>query len=1027
MGFYGNITNIARTQFQFDKIYPNRYEMDKKTNTDGVYIGRFVLIEYDTETDLESLIRVTKAPDGDYCLFHNTNIIIKKSDIDKGTVVYTASGPAQEGLPVTNCVFYKCTSNYVADSNEKATFERIDAKDTNDNYTNNYYIDSNTYQKGRGYDSTVWQKVYVDEKEKYVMIAELNTVVPTFDVVPEAPLPTPIAPHFDSNSTNVYYKLHWQAPWGFRIKEAIEGQKSDFDTTHTTYFYDPADDKIHSSNTNVNGAIYFNKDAFDAQVGKQHSIVKKDTQSKNEIKIEPTGKSGLKYASHDINSTLQEKEDIQELTINLPAIGNMMSDVWDIVHGPNRDNARTDENASLQGRLDSFTELPKNSIPVKRNSDGTIVGSYINGNANRQVTDILKEQLSTSAMSDDAWICTKINTDGLNNDTQVNGISIHHTFYATDDTTSSSNMNDSAKDTIDLYTPIVDKAGHVVGKNTETITLPYGFKTIATNGRATVESENATSTPYTNDVVAESTQDTLKINSGNKWIRIDLNNTTDAVNISHDVHNTTSSTSEDNLSSETDVTTFEVPTYAFDKAGHYVSHDTKTLTMPFGYGKIKGDDGETSATATFDELTFSSDDWLTATVEQDTVIYSHDYPKAEDDTTSTSDVNGNGDTIVLETLTRDEKGHVVKVNQNTVTLPYGYKTFTGDTGSSSAAETQDTMVINGDNWLKVDVTTDKVALSHIGPVSAVYTSKTNVEPKFGETFTVEDHYYDDHGHIYKTETHTVKIPAGSLSDAEASGADVITQLAFNADTGAISTKRTNISNLKLTDYSLGSNGTDIEATDLLGSALSKLQVQLHNCVDEITNEVNNRAEAEQSLQNQINLIMDNPETADVIDSIKEFTQYIESHGNIAEGIRTDINTNSAAIAEQKQQLNEFVNKVNPYLDTIDSYGDIVSHNASEFVLKEAYERKMSEVDSAIVGINQEAKRLTNENKAFAEQLETKVLKETYERKISELDAAIIGINQEAKRLTNENIALTAMVNDLLARLEVLENLNQPNE
>ena len=28
MGFYGNITNTARTQFQFDKIYSNRYEMD---------------------------------------------------------------------------------------------------------------------------------------------------------------------------------------------------------------------------------------------------------------------------------------------------------------------------------------------------------------------------------------------------------------------------------------------------------------------------------------------------------------------------------------------------------------------------------------------------------------------------------------------------------------------------------------------------------------------------------------------------------------------------------------------------------------------------------------------------------------------------------------------------------------------------------------------------------------------------------------------------------------------------------------
>ena len=49
MGFYGNITNTARTQFQFDLVYPNRREMEKGTNTDGIYAGRYILIEYDGE------------------------------------------------------------------------------------------------------------------------------------------------------------------------------------------------------------------------------------------------------------------------------------------------------------------------------------------------------------------------------------------------------------------------------------------------------------------------------------------------------------------------------------------------------------------------------------------------------------------------------------------------------------------------------------------------------------------------------------------------------------------------------------------------------------------------------------------------------------------------------------------------------------------------------------------------------------------------------------------------------------------
>jgi len=52
------------------------------------------------------------------------------------------------------------------------------------------------------------------------MIAELNTIVPTFDVSADAPSMSPVAPHFDTASTNFYYKLHQQAAWGLRVKSA---------------------------------------------------------------------------------------------------------------------------------------------------------------------------------------------------------------------------------------------------------------------------------------------------------------------------------------------------------------------------------------------------------------------------------------------------------------------------------------------------------------------------------------------------------------------------------------------------------------------------------------------------------------------------------------------------------------------------------------------------------------------------------------------------------------------------------------
>ena len=44
--FYGDIKRVHSSPYVFDKIYPNRTIMDEKCASDGVYIGRYVLIEY---------------------------------------------------------------------------------------------------------------------------------------------------------------------------------------------------------------------------------------------------------------------------------------------------------------------------------------------------------------------------------------------------------------------------------------------------------------------------------------------------------------------------------------------------------------------------------------------------------------------------------------------------------------------------------------------------------------------------------------------------------------------------------------------------------------------------------------------------------------------------------------------------------------------------------------------------------------------------------------------------------------------
>ena len=59
-----------------------------------------------------------------------------------------------------------------------------------------------------------------------------------------------------------------------------------------------------------------------------------------------------------------------------------------------------------------------------------------------------------------------------------------------------------------------------------------------------------------------------------------------------------------------------------------------------------------------------------------------------------------------------------------------------------------------------------------------------------------------------------------------------------------------------------------------------------------------------ALQTQIDTIMNNPDTEGVINSINEFTQYIEDHGEIAEGFRTDIDKNKEDIAALNKAIGD---------------------------------------------------------------------------------------------------------------------------
>ena len=316
---------------------------------------------------------------------------------------------------------------------------------------------------------------------------------------------------------------------------------------------------------------------------------------------------------------------------------------------------------------------------------------------------------------------------------------IHHNFQAVNDTTSTTDKNGNG-DTIQLYTPIVDAMGHVVGKNTNTVTLPYGFKTIkVTNDSTTVT--DAASAVLEAGQIADNTQDTLTFAASNKWIKLD-NNTEDTIKIGHEVH---------------------------------------TITT-------------TAKTAT---------------------------------NLNTNSTN----TITIQDLVFDEAGHVTKNQNHTYTLPYGYKTFSDGTNDSVADTCYDKFTFVGDNWTKVLVETDKLTISHIGPVTTAHTAIDSVTPKFGDSFTIVDWTFDDKGHKANSGSHTVTIPKGSYKNTGEAG--VITSIGFTDTTGAITSTSAHLGSIALGSYTApgskttNETGVTISAANILGttalsSALSTL-------------------------------------------------------------------------------------------------------------------------------------------------------------------------------------------------------------
>lgn len=325
MGFYGNIQNSNKISLSFDLVYPNRSQMDIGVGTDGVFLGRYVAIDYG------------EMPIVGYYNSQDGNFYTVRDNQTADTRITPKPNAIYQDITSDNSTFYYWDANIGSGRYNQATEQILSHLQLNSAYVTNYHKDVNKY--GAAYDGTVWQKTYdaAANQYKYVLIAELNAQTPSFHLVVDKPTETPVTPYFDRDSTNMDYYLHLSPSYGHRIKAAMDSKLSDETALRYEIDYknvgttDISWDEVERP---VDGDIYYNKAGFDDAKRTYSNI-------QNTINYD-YAKSGRLYGQQEgpVPVAGTEEIDTYDWFFRIPALGNAVCTVWDKMYGYNKANER---------------------------------------------------------------------------------------------------------------------------------------------------------------------------------------------------------------------------------------------------------------------------------------------------------------------------------------------------------------------------------------------------------------------------------------------------------------------------------------------------------------------------------------------------------------------------------------------------------------------------------------------------------------------------------------------------------------
>lgn len=462
MGFYGNITNTSKTTFTFDKIYSNRLQMDNSCTSDGIFLGRYVLVEYGL-------------PATQYLVGYLDNKIMydDPSDRSDSHIILCENGKLVKVKRSNQWYLY--VGNITASGTKewkyltRITNDRVD----DEQYNLNYQIDYPVY--GRGYDSTVWIKQYINNQETYVQIAELNTVVPNFSIYPLLPQDPYVAvdnvsivyqpgKYYYYDETDSHYKLDnndTKTEGRVYYLESELGPAITTDQSSTNLLYKlrvPTNFQLDLDDNN----IYYNKEGF----SKAKRFYDNTTENSINYKLSQSGYKFYYNVEQDnvVGEPIEDGYDRKSLVVKLPALGNAVCETYDLLYGQNRNDSVTNfDKTNIKGALNTLNR----KMSLDKLDTNKLI--YFSTEIDNDIND---NYMKSATIEGDNLISVDANIEKNNGVIKI----IHNNLDVSKASKSYGKDVDFGTfgSSITLPKLFTDRAGHIVKEETFSVSIPKG-------------------------------------------------------------------------------------------------------------------------------------------------------------------------------------------------------------------------------------------------------------------------------------------------------------------------------------------------------------------------------------------------------------------------------------------------------------------------------------------------------------------------------------------------------------------------